>query len=115
MKFYRSLLVAAALTPAISFTTALAAPKGELTCQSSYVAGTVLKVDYASRTMVVREDGCNRETTVLVPEGRTVSLSKIGNLANESTIIPFERAHRGIRVKMLASRARTGDALAIAR
>src|SRR5262245_54887121 len=113
MKFYRNLLVAAALTPAISFTTSFAAPKGELTHQASYVAGTVMKIDYASRTMVVKEDGCDRETTVLVPEGRTVSLSKIGNLASQ-TIIPFERAHRGIRVKMLTS-PRNGDALAIAR
>jgi hypothetical protein len=115
MKLYRNLLIAAALTPAISFTAASAAPKGELTCATSYVSGTVLKVDYASRTMVVREDGCGRETTVLVPEGRTVALSQIGNLANESTVIPFERAHRGIRVKMLTSPARGNDALAVAR
>jgi hypothetical protein len=99
MKLTRTLLISAlALTPMVSISTPAFAG------QSAYVTGTVLKVDREARTLVVRKDGSDETTTIFVPENQQVALSSNGNTLDAS-IIPFERAHRGIRVKMLTAPA----------
>jgi hypothetical protein len=98
MKLTRTLLISAlAITPMVS----LSAPA--FAGQSSYVSGVVLKVDRDARTLVVRQDG-GETKTVFVPENQQVALSSNGNTIDAS-LIPFERAHRGIRVRMLTAPA----------
>ena len=101
MKFHRALMIAAALTPIVSIATpAFAGEKSS----SLFVSGVVVKVDRDARTLVVREDGSDRTTTIYVPENRRVALSRIGN-STDATIIAFEHARRGLRVKMQAEPA----------
>ena len=99
MKLHRTLLIAAAaLTPMVSIATPAFAG------QSLYVSGVVLKVDREARPLVVRQDGGDKTTTIYVPENQKVALSSIGN-TSDASIIPFERAHRGLRVRMLTEPA----------
>src|SRR5262245_7969458 len=96
MKLHRTLLISAlALTPMVSIATPAFAG------QSSYVSGVVLKVDREARTLTVRKDGGDT-ATIFVPQGQQVALSPIGNTLDAS-IIPFERANRGQRVRMLTA------------
>lgn len=104
MKLYKSLIIAAAITPVISVGSALAGPPSDAPARpSSIISGVVLDINRSDRTMLVREDDGSR-TTILVPEGREVALSKIGNFTSAPSTIPFERAFRGLRVKMRAAR-----------
>lgn len=101
MKFHRSLIIAAALTPIVSLATAATpALAREKSQKTSRVAGTVLKVDRATRTFVVRQSGTDALTTVYVPADRLVALSPNGNVPTESSVIAFERLHVGTRVNM---------------
>ena len=79
MKIYKSLVIAAALTPIAAVSTALAGPKAESKGAPARLAGVVTKIDRDARVLTVREDD-GRSTTVFVPEGKTVSLSRIGNV-----------------------------------
>ena len=100
MKLTRTLLISAlALTPMVSLSTPAFAG------QSPYVSGVVLKIDREARTLVVRQDS-GETKTIFVPENQQVALSSNGNTLDAS-IIPFERAHRGLRVKMLTAPANT--------
>ena len=101
MKLTRTLLISAlALTPIVSLSTPAFAG------QSAYVTGVVVKVDREARTLVVRKDGSGETATIFVPADQQVALSANGNTLDAS-IIPFERAHRGLRVKMLTAPANT--------
>lgn len=100
MKFFRTLLIAVALVPVgISFTSsAFAASKAE--GSQNILSGTVVGIDRSARTLLVR-DSDGHKTTVHVPEGRMVALSQNGNVSAGASQIEFERAHRGLQVRMV--------------
>jgi hypothetical protein len=110
----KTIIIATAITPIISISAALAASNGEVTRATNQLSGIVLKVDRPSRTMVVREES-GRETTVYVPAGCEVALSRTGNLPTESSTISFERAHRGLHVNMRTTAPSARAAIAEAR
>jgi hypothetical protein len=99
MKIYKSLIIAAAITPIIPFTTALAASKGEVTRAVTHSSGVVYKIDRTARTLLVRDEN-GRMATVHVPEGTDIGLSRIGNLPSATSTVSFEQAHIGLRVNL---------------
>jgi hypothetical protein len=103
MKSYKSIIIAAAITPVISVGAAFAKPRNEAPAKPrGVIAGVVLEINRSDRTMVVRGDDGSR-TTVRVPEGRQVALSPVGNFTDTPTVMPFERAYRGLHVRMVAA------------
>lgn len=103
MKIYTSLVIAAALTPIAAVSTALAGPRAEAKGAPVRLAGVVTKIDRGARVLTVRQDD-GRATTVFVPEGKTVSVSRIGNVLAGASTVEFEHAHVGLRVNITGTR-----------
>ncbi len=100
MKFFRTLLIAVVLVPVVSFATSAFAASNTDRSESTIVTGTVLEIDRSARVLVV--SGANGQITkVHVPEGRRITLSRNGNVWAGASSVEFERAHVGLRVRMI--------------
>ncbi len=103
MKISKTLVLAAALAPIAVVSTAVAGPKADSTGTPTRLSGVVLKVDRSARTLTVREDN-GHTTTVFVPEGKEIPLSRIGNLSSSASTVAFEHAQIGLRVRFVGTR-----------
>lgn len=103
MKITKTILLAAAIAPIAAVSTALAGPKAEAAGTPTRLSGIVLKVDRSARTLTIREDG-GRTTTVFVPEGKEIPLSRNANLASTPSAVAFEHAQIGLRVRLVGTR-----------
>lgn len=100
MKFFRTLLIAVVLVPVVSFSSSAFASSNADRSKPSIVTGTVIEIDRSARVLVVA-DADGQTTKIRVPEGRRVTLSRNGNVWSGASSVEFERAHVGLRVRMV--------------
>jgi hypothetical protein len=116
MKSYRTFLSVASLTMAVAITfgtaqSALAGPKPR-SSKPFKVTGVIVAIDHDARTLKVRNFAEDQTTTVHVPEGLAVRLSRTGNPTGAPEYVYFEHAQRGQHVALSVKKT---DTLAIAK
>ena len=82
-----------------SFLPAYANGKADST-DSFRVSGTIVEIDRDARTIVV-QSGASERTTVHVPAGGEIRLSRLEHITRAPRTISFEYARRGQHVNML--------------
>jgi hypothetical protein len=112
MKSCRHLLSAASLVLFIALVVGAVPPAQAGTSETARLNGVIVDVDRDARTITVRSAGDARLTTVRVPEGRSLRLSRTGNFTSAPAAVRFEHAQRGLHVSLSV---KSTDTLAVAK